>query len=63
MYRVWELTEKEKGKLTRCHWDGDTYYYDVYENQEEYNAEGERLRKIEEEYQRQKAEYLKGDLL
>ena len=27
MYRVYQLTEKEQGKITRQRWDGDTYYY------------------------------------
>ena len=28
MYRTYELTEEEKNKITRMHWDGDTHYYD-----------------------------------
>ena len=34
------------------HFDGDTYYYDVFDSQEECDEEKKRLAKIEEEYQR-----------
>ena len=43
MYRTYELTDKEIGKITRLRWDGDTYYYDVFESQEECDKEQERL--------------------
>ena len=39
MYRVYNLTEEEKGKITRLRWDGDTHYYDVFDSQEECDAE------------------------
>ena len=54
MYRVYKPTEKEKGKIIRVRWDGDTYYYDVFESQEECDKEQERLDRIEEEYKRKK---------
>ena len=46
MYRTYELTDKEIGKITRLRWDGDTYYYDVFESQEECDKEQERLDRI-----------------
>ena len=58
MYRTYQLTEKEKDKITRQRWDGDTYYYDVFATQEECNKEEERLRKIEEEWKREHENYL-----
>lgn len=60
MYRTYQLTEKEKGKITRQRWDGDTYYYDVFETQEECDKEEERLQKIEEEWKWQRENYLKS---
>lgn len=60
MYRVYELTEKEQNKITRFRWDGDTHYYDVFDSQEECDAEEKRLARIEEEYKRQKEDYLKS---
>ena len=54
MYRVYKLTEKEQGKITRLRWDGDTHYYDVFDTQEEANEEQKRLDKIEEEYRKAK---------
>lgn len=59
MYRVYKLTDKEKDKITRLRWDGDTYYYDVFESQAECDVEEKRLAKIDEEYRRQKEHYLK----
>ena len=50
MYRVYTLTEKEQGKITRLRWDGDTHYYDVFDSQEEHDAEERRLAEIEEDY-------------
>ena len=50
MYRTYELTDKEIGKITRLRWDGDTYYYDVFESQEECDKEQERLDRIAAEY-------------
>lgn len=58
MYRTYHLTEAEQDKITVIRWDGDTHYYDVYENEEERKAEQERLTKIEEEYRRAKEAYL-----
>lgn len=60
MYRVYELTEKENGKITRFRWDGDTHYYDVFESQEECDEEQKRLDKIDAEYRKSKADYLKN---
>lgn len=60
MYRVYQLTEKEQDKITRQRWDGDAYYYDVFDSQEECDEEEKRLAKIEEDYQRQKETYLKS---
>lgn len=59
MYRVYELTDKEKNKITKLRWDGDTHYYDVFESQEECDKEMERLAKIDEDYRKQKENYLK----
>lgn len=60
MYRVYKLTEKEQNKITRLRWDGDTHYYDVFDSQEECESEENRLAKIEEEYKKQKENYLKS---
>lgn len=60
MYRVYELTEKEKEKITRIRWNGDTHYYDVFESQEECDEEEKRLERIDEDYRRQKESYLKS---
>ena len=43
----------------RCRWDGDTYYYDVFESQEECDEDQKRLDNIEVEYRKNKADYLK----
>jgi hypothetical protein len=59
MYKIYKLTEKEKDKITRCHWDGDTYYYDVFESQEECDEEEKRLAKIEGEWRKKKEAYYK----
>ena len=58
MYRVYQLTDKEKGKITKHRWNGDTHYYDVFDNQEECDAEEQRLAKIEEDYRKAKEAYL-----
>ena len=50
MYRVYTITEEEAGKITRARWDGDTYYYDVFENVQELEAEEARRKKIDDEY-------------
>lgn len=60
MYRVYELTEKEQDKITKIRWDGDTHYYDVFDSQEECDAEEKRLARIDEEHKRQKENYLKS---
>lgn len=60
MYRTYELTEKEKNKITRMRWDGDAHYYDVFESQEECDEEERRLAKIDEEYRKAKKNYLKS---
>lgn len=60
MYRTYELTEKEQGKITRLRWDGDIHYYDVFDSQEECDKEEKRLAKIEEDYKKQKENYLKS---
>lgn len=60
MYRVYVLTEKEQGKITKLRWDGDTHYYDVFDSQKECDAEEQRLAKIEEDYRKQKEAYLKS---
>ena len=60
MYRVYHLTNEEKDKIVRCRWDGDTHYYDVFESQEECDEEQKRLDKIEAEYRKKKADYLKN---
>ena len=60
MYRVYALTEKEQGKITKLRWDGDTHYYDVFDSQKECDEEEQRLAKIEEDYRKQKEAYLKS---
>ena len=60
MYRTYELTDKEKDKITRLRWDGDTHYYDVFESQEECDKEQERLDKIDEQYRKDKEDYLRN---
>lgn len=57
MYRTYQLTEKENGKITRLRWDGDTHYYDVFETQEECDNEQKRLDKIEADYKKAKENY------
>lgn len=59
MYRTYHLTEKEKEKITKMRWDGDTHYYDVFENQKELEEEEKRLAKIEEDCKRRHEEYLR----
>lgn len=60
MYRVYQLTDKEKDKIVRLRYGVDTHYYDVFESQEECDAEQKRLDKIEAEYRKEKANYLKN---
>lgn len=60
MYRVYEITDKERGKITRQRWDGDTHYFDVFETQEECDIEEKRLTKIKEDYKKQMDNYLKS---
>ena len=59
MYRTYELTDAEKGKIIRSRWDGDTYYYDVFETQEECDLEQKRLDRIEAEYKEAMLNYRK----
>jgi len=63
MYRVYDLTDKEMDKITRLRWDGDTHYYDVFDSQEECDEEEARLKKIDEEYQKQKENYLRSGVM
>lgn len=58
MYRVYHLTDKEKGKIIARRWDGDCEYFDVFENEQERDAEELRLKKIEKECKAQKEQYL-----
>lgn len=58
MYRTYHLTKAEEGKITRLRFDGDTYYYDVFDSEAEYKQEEERLAKIDAEYEKQKQQYL-----
>lgn len=58
MYRTYHLTEAEKGKITRLRFDGDTYYYDVFDSEDECKQEEERLAKIDAEYEKEKQQYL-----
>ena len=60
MYRIYQLTEKEQDKITRLRWDGDSHYYDVFDSQEECDAEEKRLTKIDEDYIKQKENYLRS---
>lgn len=60
MYRVYGLTDQEKGKVIWCRWDGDTEYYDVFDSQEECDKEQKRLDQIDADYKREKEEYLKN---
>lgn len=39
MYRTYELTDKEKNKIIKQRWDGDTHYYDVFDSQRECDEE------------------------
>ena len=48
-YRVYRLTDAEKNKIIRRRWDGDTHYYDVFDTQEEADAEQKRIDKINAE--------------
>lgn len=60
MYRVYELTNKEIGKITKLRWDGDTYYWDVFESQAECNKEQNRLNNIKADWEREKAAFAKS---
>lgn len=60
MYRTYELTDKEKNKIIKQRWDGDTHYYDVFDSQRECDEEEKRLARIDEEYRREKENYLKS---
>lgn len=60
MYRVYELTDREKDMIVKLRWDGDVHYYDVFESQEECDAEQKRLAQINAEYEQEKAAYLQS---
>lgn len=60
MYRTYTKTKPENEQFVMSHWDGDCYSYTVCESQEEYDAEKERLAKIDEEYRQAKENYLKS---
>ena len=62
MYRVYELTDKERKEdkiIHFCH-DGDTPYYDIYESKEEWEQESKRLMKIADEARKEKLDYMKS---
>lgn len=60
MYRVYKVTEREEGKLVHAWWDGDCYIYDIFESQEEYDEEMARIKKIDDEWRREKEAYLRS---
>lgn len=60
MYRVWQLSEDEKGKITRQFWDGDSYYYDVYDSQEEADEYKLKYDKLEAERKKMWEDYMKS---
>lgn len=53
MYRVYSSAERDKaaaeGHPTKLFWDGECYSYAIYKDQAEYDAEMERIRKIDKE--------------
>lgn len=59
MYRTYEEPGKDEEYVIQL-WDGDCFSYSVFETKEEYDAEMERLRKIDEEYKAKKKEYLEN---
>lgn len=59
MYKTYQLSETDKKKHYIMHWDGDTYYYDVYESENEKREMEERCKKIEEEYEKCRVAYVK----
>lgn len=61
MYRTYRLTKKEENKITRLRYDGDTYYYDVFDNQEECDIEEKRLKKIQDDYENKMRDYLNSN--
>ena len=63
MYRVYEITENEKGKITRWQWDGDCGYYNVFESPEELEQEERRLAQIEAEWKQNKEAYKRREEL
>lgn len=58
MYRTYNIPKDEPFVIS--HFDGDCSYYTVCENKKEYDNEKERLRKIDEEWKRNKEAYLKS---
>lgn len=59
MYRTYSLSADEVGKIKVLRYDGDTYYYDVFDSQEEYDEEAARRKCIDEECRVQLENYLK----
>lgn len=60
MYRVYELTDREKDMIVKLRWDGDVHYYDVFASQGECDAEQKRLAQINAMYEQEKAAYLQS---
>ena len=55
MYRTYNLTNEEMiNKFIISMFDGDTIIHTVFENEEEYKREQEKIKKIDVEYNRQK---------
>ncbi len=59
MYCTYHLTDKEKGKKITSFWDGDCTIYTVYENDEEYEKDLKRIKRLQEEHERNIEAYLK----
>lgn len=62
MFRTYSSTERDeyaaKGHPTKLFWDGECYSYAIYKDQAEYDAEMERMRKIDEECKKAHQAYL-----
>ena len=56
MYRTYKLNGNEKYHFMT--WDGDTYYYSVFESKEEMEKEQERIKKIDEDIKKAYEAYL-----
>lgn len=57
MYRTYNLEGNEDMNLVTQYWTGDCYAYSVFENKEEIDIEKKRIRKIEDDYKKQKEDY------